>query len=231
MDLGKLVSMLAHRALYFPVVASLGVEDQLEAVRPNLPAESTDIERCQGWCSYLECRCTYFVNCWHCSPTESASMWKIYGGRNQGIAIKSTFQLLSSAFPSAAQEDTGQLVRPGLVEYMDPDKEEAMPRQLDLDAQVLRKRDWYSDEKELRLIFSIPNNMVPGKDGPSPKHPGIWISCDLQKAVQGIVVAPQSPPYLESAVREVIKRFNFDPALIRPSRLNETFLPPVEPTD
>src|SRR2546429_8668857 len=94
MDFGKLVSMLANGALYFPVVASLG--DELEAARPRLPIGSTAKDQRIAWRSWAQWRCICFVNCWHRSPVESAAMWKIYSARNQSIAIKSTFQSLAN---------------------------------------------------------------------------------------------------------------------------------------
>jgi len=125
MDLGKLVSTLAHRALYFPVVDRLG--DELEAARPRLPAGSSNVDEQIAYRSWAHLRCIRFANCWHCSTVESAALWKIYAGLNQGIAIKSTFQSLKSAFRAAEDDYAGQLVRAGLVEYMDPDAEEATP--------------------------------------------------------------------------------------------------------
>lgn len=225
MDLGKLVSMLAFQALYFPVVALLG--DELEAARPRLPAGSTDMDQRQALISWAQWRCICFVNCWHCSADESAAMWKIYAGRNQGVAIKSTFQSLASSFPQAAEEDRGQLVRAGLVNYVNPGSEEPMPRRLDGNEEVLRKRSWYSYEEELRLIFTVPENMDNLHDyRPSPRTPGIWVGCDLHRLIEGVVTAPQAPPYLELAVREVLRRFEFEPELVTSSRMNEGVLPP-----
>lgn len=220
MDLGKLISMLVHQALFFPVVASLG--DELEAARPKLPAGSTETERRQASFSWKQWRCICFANCWHCSEAESAAMWEIYAGRNQGIAVKSTFQSLASAFPAAAEDDKGQLIKVGLVEYIDPDLEQAMPSRLDGDIEVLRKRNWFSYEQELRLIFTIPNNMVdPWEDGAPFRTAGIWVPCDLRRLIEGVLIAPKAPPYLESAVREVLKLFEFQPELVKPSRLSE----------
>jgi len=211
--------MLTQRALYFPVVASLG--DELEAARPRLPIGSSAKDQRIAWRSWAQWRCICFVNCWHRSPVESAAMWKIYAGRDQGIAIKSTFQSLANAFRPAAEDDRGQLVQAGLVEYIDPDTEEAIPRQLDGNKEVLRKRSWYSYEEELRLIFTIPQNMDYLEDCPSPRMAGVWMHCDLHRLIERVVVAAQAPPYLEPAIREVLTLFKFPPELVTSSRLNE----------
>jgi len=47
MDLWKLVSMLEHRAPYFPVVALLG--DPLEAAPPRVPNGSSSDEEWKHW--------------------------------------------------------------------------------------------------------------------------------------------------------------------------------------
>ncbi|MFH0913981.1 MAG: hypothetical protein V1849_01670, partial [Chloroflexota bacterium] len=38
------------------------------------------------------------VNCWHISDYESAAMWKMYLKNNEGIALQSTFNRLTSCF-------------------------------------------------------------------------------------------------------------------------------------
>jgi len=71
-------------------------------------------------------------------------MWEIYSGRNQGLAVRSTIDALSRAFPAAEKDDAGQLLRAGLVEYIDPNLVEPMPRLINQDDEVIRKRQWYA---------------------------------------------------------------------------------------
>lgn len=138
MDLWKLVSMLANRGLYFPVVATLG--DQLEAAPLELPEGGLIIEKFQQWHFWRQWCCTFFVSCWHCASHESGAMWEIYAGRNQGIASNSTFQALSDAFdPAGADTPPEHLIRAGLVEYIDPDSKEPMFQHPNGDEHVLRK--------------------------------------------------------------------------------------------
>jgi hypothetical protein len=226
MDLGKLVSMLQHKALYFPVVAALG--DELEAARPRLPEGSSADDQHKRWRSWNLWRCISFASCWHCASTESAAMWEIYAGRNQGIAIRSTLDGLSSAFPPAESDDIGQLVKGGFVEYMDPDFEEALPPRLS-EKEVLRKRKWYSYEHEFRALCLRSGNWIepPGPFEPGAyKTAGVWVHCDLNRIIEAVIVSSKACPYLEPAVREVLKRFGFNPELVSPSRLNEAVIPP-----
>jgi hypothetical protein len=49
---------------------------------------------------------------------------------------------------------------------------------------------------------------------------------DLRELIRDIVVAPKAPPYLKPAVNELFKRFGFDAACVRDSRLNEVIAVP-----
>lgn len=228
MDLWKLVSMLANRALYFPVVATLG--DQLEAAPLELPEGSSNLDKFKQWHFWRQWCCTFFVSCWHCAPHESDAMWRIYAGRNQGIAINSTFQALSDAFdPAGADAPPEHLIRAGLVAYIAPDSKEPMFRRAYGDEHVLRKRGWYAYEKELRLIIERAGNFIEPRSLVGfgrYKTGGIWVRCDLGKLIRGVVLSPASPKFYESTVRELLKAFGIDPQLVRPSKLNEAFIPP-----
>ncbi len=228
MDLWKLVSMLEHRALYFPVIAELN--DGLEAVPLKLPHGSTEQDRWQQWHFWMLWRSTFFASCWHCAADESASMWGIYGGSNQGLAIRSTFQNLSDAFPPAGEDEPpANLIKGGLVEYVGPDSTEPMFRQGNGYPHVFRKRSWFVYEQELRVTIERAGNFIEPKgnfDEGYYERKGTWVRCDLGKLIQGVVVAPKSPKFYKSAVQEVLKRFDIDPELVKESRLNDTFVPP-----
>lgn len=97
-----------------------------------------------------------------------------------------------------------------------------MPRRIDGKKEVLRKRSWYSYEKELRLIFTVSKEKVDRPDDwPKRSADGFLVRCDLRKLIEQVVVSPKAPPYLESAVRELLKLFKFEPELVRSSRMNE----------
>jgi len=121
MDLAKLVSILDRNALYFPVLASLN--DELEGSPPRPPQGATDEDRLRAYDTWQYNRTVLFVNCWHQSDDESAAMWALYG--NQGVAVRTTFGLLSKAVhpsvpqrqPTRARSDAcrsnGRLPQPG----------------------------------------------------------------------------------------------------------------------
>jgi hypothetical protein len=227
MDLAKFVSMLQNHSLYFSVVAELG--DDMEAACPRLTNGADPFQQQDAFGRWSLGRCINFASCWHLAEDESAAMWNIYAGRHQGIAVQSTLKALSSAFPAAEQEDANKILKIGFVDYIDPDGEELLPRFANMYAQVLRKRQWYAYENEMRLVCCPPDNWVEPVSINEPgrfRRSGVWVRCNLRELIQSVVVAPKAPPYLRAAVSEVFKRFEFDPAIVKSSRLNETVVPP-----
>ncbi len=227
MDLGKFVSMLQNDGLYFSVLAKLG--DDLEAAPPRLPANAGVLEQQRAFNFWSLNRSITFASCWHHAQDESAAMWAIYAARNQGIAVQSTIKAISGAFPTASEEDANKILKIGQVRYIDPDADENLPFLVNLYQLALTKRHWYAYEKEIRIIctpldnWSEPPSM---HDRGGFKKAGVWVHCDLKNAIQTVVTAPSASHYFESAVREVFKRFGFDPTRVKESRLNETIAVP-----
>ncbi len=156
-------------------------------------------------------------------------MWAVYTGRDQGIAVKSTLDALSGAFPLADDEGPANLLNAGLVDYIPPEREEAAPKRFDDYTDVLRKRSWYKYEQEVRAFCINARNWIDPSKAFEPgtyKTAGFWVRCNLKKLIQAVVVAPTSPSYMHSALREVLNRFGFDPALVVPSSMKATVLSP-----
>jgi hypothetical protein len=225
MDLAKLVSMLDHNALYFSVLAAL--DDELEGALPRVAPGASDWDRNTArnfWCSN---RATVFVNCWHSAPNESAAMWALYA--NQGVAIRTTLGLLSRAVhqrPAATPPNLDRMVVGGMVAYTDPD-EIAQPELRTPFQTALKKRWWYTYEQEFRLIYHLQSNAVRPRSGldvqteAKPERMGVWVSCDLSKAITAIALAPFSPPFLEEAVKAVCGKFGLDSSIVKRSRIEE----------
>ena len=197
MVLAKLVTTLDRQALYFPVLAAL--DDKLEGALPRVPPDATARERKDAWDVWRYNRSVVFVNCWHRSPDESAAMWALYG--NHGVAVRTTFGLLAQAVhqrPSVSPPDLDRTVVGGMVNYADPDETSPPGNVWHPVTEALRKRWWYEYEKEIRLIYHLhSNNGLPESSfqgDPTPKQQGVWVSCNLSKAISAIVLAPFSPP-------------------------------------
>jgi len=223
MDLAKFVSMLHHGALYFCVLDALN--DKLEGSFPRVPPGASSWDKKQAGRWWSQNRASLFVNCWYKSSDESAAMWKLYA--NQGIAVHTTFRLLSRSVdrrPCANPVKPHQMVIGGLVTYDDPDeipRSEVRPTIL----VALRKRWWYRYEQEFRLIYHLDSNVsAPRPDSQEctkPKRKGLWVSCDLAQMMTAIVLAPLSPPSLEDAVRAIVEKFGLSASLVRRSRIEE----------
>jgi hypothetical protein len=157
-------------------------------------------------------------------------MWEIYTSRNQGIAVRSTLDALSNAFPQAAADDPpSNILKAGLVEYMALDHQEPSPGGLEGERDVLRKRRWYDYEKEVRTFRSDVKNWVEPFEGfawGAYRSAGVWVKCELKTLINSVIMAPKSLPYMESAVQKVLELFGFDAKLVEPSSLNEAILPP-----
>jgi hypothetical protein len=219
MDLAKLVSMLDHSALYFPVLASLN--DELEGSSPRPPQTATDEERLRAYDTWQYNRTVLFVNCWHQSDDESAAMWALYG--NQGVAVRTTFGLLSKAVhqcPSANPVPDLTVVG-GMVDYLSPDETSPLAGASNPIADALRKLRWYDYEKEVRLIYHLRSNCERFASFPCAKKKGVWVKCSLPAAICAIVLAPRSPSFLEEAVRAVCTKFGLDPSLVQRSRIEQ----------
>jgi len=220
MDLAKLVSMLDHNALYFPVLASLN--DELEGSPPRPPQGSTDEDKLRVYDTWQYNRTVLFVNCWHQSDDESAAMWALYG--NQGVAVRTTFGLLTKAVhqcPSANPPVPYLTVVGGMVDYLSPDKTSPPADVSNPIAYALRKLHWYEYEKEVRLIYHLHSNCEHFSRFPCAKQKGVWVSCCLPTAISAVVLAPFSPPFLEEAVRAVCSRFGLDLSLVQRSRIEQ----------
>jgi hypothetical protein len=227
MDLAKFVSMLQNDALFFSVVAMLG--DDLEAAPPTLPKSDDAFQKRKACSIWSLNRCINFASCWHRSDDESAAMWMIYAGGDQGIAIQSTLDGLRRAFPPATEEDANKILKIGLVDYIDPSAEVPLPRIGNTYQSVLLKRMWYASEREMRIICSPPDNWIEPSslhESGGFKKAGVWVHCGLRELIQAVIVAPKAPSYLEPAVREIFRRFGFNPAIVKASRLNEAVVWP-----
>ncbi len=95
-DLPKFLDMLVTGSLYFTrgdmfddPYEGMPPDEYMEAVRRGQTNLGSVQHQTRMFHHY---RADYFINCWHMSPHESAGMWKVYGGVDAGIAIKSNVQ-------------------------------------------------------------------------------------------------------------------------------------------
>ncbi|MBB6111201.1 hypothetical protein SAMN05421821_11111 [Mucilaginibacter lappiensis] len=151
-----------------------------------------------------------YVNCWHANEFESAAMWDLYLKSNEGIAIKTTFQMLSDSIAD------GQKVWIGSVEYIDYNTT-ATPRG-NLYSPMFLKRKSFEHEREVRVFYGEnPNDYSAGKTKPDePKYQyGFSLSVDLHILIQEVYVSPNAPSWLYRLILKVAERCEIEANVIQ----------------
>lgn len=207
-DLGKLISLLSSKSLYFALAAVLN--DPYEGALPRLGVEMLPREiRSQVPERSAHVRNTHFVNCWHMNDYESAAMWQLYSRLEEGIAIRSTFARLRSCFQQAHED-----VYIGTIKYIDYRREKFNVG--NLFESVLHKQKSFEHEHELRAIHTLPSNVETGdKRSNGPRFLGIPIVCDPDILIELIYVSPLAPKYFRDAVVTVCDRLGLKKEVIQ----------------
>src|SRR5437868_8026514 len=168
-DMAKLLSLLDRSALYFPRLDKLEdpfegyytknspvvcVENlSLEELKHSLKAEDENLVkiavsngRLMRQFNKLQREIT-FVSSWHCQEHESAAMWSQYLKTQEGIAIRSSYDRLCSAFSN--YDDYEIFI--GTVSYLDYNRDSI--GQGNSLAPVLSKRKSFEHEREVRAVI------------------------------------------------------------------------------
>lgn len=135
------------------------------------------------------------VNCWHCNPTESEAMWKLYSDNGKGIAIKTSIASLQKSIELVQQN---LLVQIGSVKYLDFHDQAISPKDCVIDGHLspLLKRHSFSHENEIR-IFTVPpitretlDNFVPQAE---------LVKVCIKTLIEKIYISPfASEPFISS---------------------------------
>jgi hypothetical protein len=136
-----------------------------------------------------------YLNCWHQSGYESAAMWELYAPKNEGIAIVSTFDKLSSSFAKAKDHK----IYFGQVNYIDysgikePSSDPVMP--------FAYKRKSFEHEKEVRAIIYNPGN-------DKRQYKGVFIPVDISQVIQQVFIAPYAEDWVVDLVKNLLKKYS-----------------------
>lgn len=195
MGFTKFVSLLEKSALYFCRLDSLGdpfegsiaggagasmiavqPPDVKSEVPPPTPINLEGLAKAT------------FVNCWHTGDIESDAMWKLYASYGEGVAIKTNFRDLASAFVSK-----DPAVSIGKVEYINYTQSRLIGNLLSL---CFYKRKSFEHEREVRAVV---------RNG-GAETAGFYVDVDLQKLVSEIVVAPFAEEWFVDLVSKLADR-------------------------
>jgi hypothetical protein len=126
-----------------------------------------------------------YVNCWHSNPDESAAMWAVHS-KTSGVAIATTLARLQAALADAPQE-----IEIAAVTYRatTPGFAAGSPWTI--------KRPGFAHENEVRAVFRDP-----GCD-----QAGVGIPVDVAALIDKIRVSPESAPWIESVVADVVEKW------------------------
>lgn len=201
MSLAKLVALLSDQKLFFCQVAKLPdpfegcISEKLRSVI------SADFESHPHLSSWARARFTCYASCWCMGTTESDALWRIYGGADGGIAVRSTYAKMAAAlFPS---------VNSGCVTYLDYANDEPP----DPFNPVMIKRREYGYESECRFIWVHPDYSKIKLSEPDSLDlltnlpEGHKESIDLDLAVDDVIVSPLAPDWFFEAVQATVQRF------------------------
>jgi len=218
MDLGKYLSMLNGRGLFFPRATFLG--DPFEGSSPRMLVKNREYVRANRATdpALVELKDVpdmffdqigainkthvqkYFVSCWYMGEHESAAMWKLYSSSNESVCVRSTYRRLRLCLP--------QCVFIGEVQYIDYDTEAFSPR--NLLNYIMHKRLSFSHERELRAIFwemdGTPEAQ-PYKGGIEPS--GLTIEVELPSLVERVYVNPTATPWFAKLVEDMTAKCGF----------------------
>lgn len=136
-----------------------------------------------------------YASCWHESNSESAALWKLYGGsEGSAVAIRTTYKALRDGILDLNEEGDRYRIQIGRVEYID--YENVILHFLDA---PFRKREAFEHEKEVRAILRLHTDDLP---------PGIAIPFDLMNVVHNVIISPLAPQWFADLVVEICRRFD-----------------------
>lgn len=211
MDFTKFVWMLEKRALHFARGDAFADKFEGAIPRANVPNKGSSNNFVDRFFTPL--RKQVAINCWHINDYESAAMWKMYLGSDEGIAICSTVKRLRGSLAS----DPSISVFVGVVRYIDYERH-SIPL-ANIFTPYLHKRTSFEYERELRALA-----VKSGVCGNDEKRfwtteefddEGIAISIDLDELVEEVFVAPTTPIWFQDLIGDVLRRYGLDKPVTR----------------
>lgn len=231
MDLGKFLSLLDKKAMYFSRLDKLSKFDPFEGyyTRINISFGNCQFdEMSEDWkvnsgvntpekfyrmqaatkkvYDFVKANREYtFVNSWHIQEHESAAMWKLYLSNYEGIAIQSTFGKLKNSLSEYKEFQ----VHIGQIKYIDYEKE-AIPMG-NLLSPFLYKRTSYEYENELRALIWTPQhgkNDATQPDANKYKDVfGLYVDVNLDELIDQIYVSPLAPEWIVDLIDSLTKKY------------------------
>lgn len=230
MDLTKFLAILQRKALFFSRADRLGdpfegtvtkstldhQEDSLRHLSAQFPEQSDLLEqnreRVRLWRKNMRHWC--YVLCWHCNAHESAAMWKLYARTEEAVAIRTTIGALAESL-----EDAENLVWIGSVKYINYETDH-----IDWMSgfnPLLHKRLSFSHENEIRAITRDNPPADINRDLGENPAPGLYLNVRLDRLIQSVHVAPESPAWFRYLVEGVLRKYELECPVVKSSLAND----------
>jgi len=140
-----------------------------------------------------------FVNSWYADRSEVPDVWERCGGKNNGIAVRSSIGAMRTSLRRSSQN-----VHISRVLYLDYETDPIPLGNAYLSA--LHKDKKFQPEQEVRALFlQIGHNSTTFSPGPQQ---GVDVEIDVSILIEGVLPAPQSEPWFYRLVTSVCKRYN-----------------------
>jgi hypothetical protein len=200
MDFTKYVAMLQRGALFFTRADQLPDPFEGLAARGNhrVRAERRESDGL---------RRRVFLSCWHQNEHESAAMWRIYLSSEAGVAVRSSVERLRASLAT-----TREALHLGVVRYLDYERER-VPEHHEFEP-FFCKRKSFEYEREVRALWHADTDL---------DEPGRYISAELERLIEQVIVSPIGEPWFEELVRSVTEKYGFE-LPVAPSKMMD---PPV----
>lgn len=194
MSLDKFIYLISENKLYFCRIDKF--EDDRECTLTTIDKKIFRYNEKAKYYWERE-RTRYFISCWIKANNELALMWNTYG--KKGIAIKTTVGKLIESL----SEDTQHDIYISCVNYIDYKKESSQATGKALNALriPMTKRNFFEQEKEVRLLYCDYNNK---------NEIGHSLDINTKALIEGIKVYPNAPRYFIDIVNMELDRFGFD---------------------
>ena len=171
-------------------------EDEFEgavALQVNEGPEDTRYSGMEGTeRAFFELKRLTKISCWHVAEYESDAMWKLYAGKNKGVAICTTPERMHGAFkPFRLRPDYGfEDIWAGPVTYVD--LTQVRMTDVGMLERFFHKHRAFESECEFRLAISLRMAeefavQVP-EDGVSVE---VDLDCLLERIVLGSTTSPE----------------------------------------
>lgn len=159
-----------------------------------------------------------YASCWHESDCESAALWDLYAD-DTGVAIRSTIGRLRAAI-STSHEATYI----GRVAYANYQSVFDRPRNKGLTPlePMFLKRSSFAHEREVRLVVWKLSEAFDQSGSTHSDEAFLELSVDLNGLIDATFLSPNSPSWLLTVVRDLVRPFGLTTVPIERSPLYES---------